>query len=102
MVRWVLIPVTVIAVMLGLTSACAAPTPETIEKEVVKEVPVEEAVEVEKEVEVPDEEAVEVEKEVVTFMVWPADDFEEQALEKMVERFQEIHPGIKVEMIVLR
>lgn len=101
MVRWILISMTVIAVVLGLASACAAPTSETIEQEVVKEVPVEEVVEVEK-VEVPVEEAVEVEKAVVTFMVWPADDFEEQALEKMVERFHEIHPDIQVEMIVLR
>ncbi len=38
----------------------------------------------------------------VTFMVWAEDDFEEGALLEMVVRFEETHPWINVDLIIVR
>jgi ABC-type glycerol-3-phosphate transport system substrate-binding protein len=90
MARRILILTAVIVVVLALRIvACAPPpTPEVVEK-VVKETVV-----VEKEVPAP-------EPEVVTFMTWAEDDFEKKALQEMVSRFEETHPGIQVKLEIV-
>lgn len=39
--------------------------------------------------------------EEITVRLWAADDFEEQAIRAMVERFRKLHPEITVHLIVV-
>ena len=98
-----------VAVVASFVTACAQPTPEVIEKEVVveKEVPVTVEVEKEKIVEkevvktvvVEKEVPVEVEKTVVEF--WTTDNEEERVTvyEAVAERFMAEHPEVDVRIV---
>jgi len=99
----------VVAVLASFVAACAAPTPQVIEKEVVVEKPVVQTVVVEKEkivekevvktVEVVKEVPVEVEKTVVDF--WTTDNEEErvEVYEAIADRFMAEHPNIDVRIV---
>jgi multiple sugar transport system substrate-binding protein/raffinose/stachyose/melibiose transport system substrate-binding protein len=81
-----------------LLGACAAPTPQVVEKEVVKTVEVEkeviktEIVEVEKQVEV----EVPVEKQKLIYNSYQSDPEPRQADEEIVQMFMEANPNIEV------
>ncbi len=87
------------AVLASFVAACAAPTPQVIEKEVIveKEVPV--TVEVVKEVVVEKEVPVEIEKTVVEF--WTTDNEEERVTvyEAVAAAFMVEHPKIDVRIV---
>jgi ABC-type glycerol-3-phosphate transport system substrate-binding protein len=74
--------------------ACAAPeaVQQTVEVQEVEKT-IQETVVVEKEVEVPSKE--------ITVRAWAADEFEEQAIHNMVDRFRELYPEITVHLIVV-
>jgi multiple sugar transport system substrate-binding protein len=85
----------VVGVLVSFVAACAAPTPEVIEKEVVVEKPVVQTVVVEKE--------KVVEKEVVKTVVefWTTDNEEERVdvYEAVAERFMAEHPKVDVRIV---
>jgi ABC-type glycerol-3-phosphate transport system substrate-binding protein len=96
----------VLALVVSALAACAAPTPEVVEKEVVVEKPVVETVIVEKEVvvekpvvetvEVSKEVEVPVEKRLVIYNSMHGDPVPREADEELVQMFEEANPGIDV------
>ncbi len=95
-----------VATILGSLAACAAPTPEVIEKEVIveKEVPVTVEVEKEKVVEkkvietvvVEKEREVEVSKKIVIYNSYMTDPGAREADAEQVQMFMNANPGIEV------
>jgi multiple sugar transport system substrate-binding protein len=102
----------VVAVLASFVAACAAPTPEVIEKEVIVEKPVIQTVVVEKEkiVEKPVVETVVVEKEVpvevekTLIEFWSTDDEEDRVVmyEAIAAKFMAEHPDVLVHIVPIK
>ena len=102
MARRILIRMAAIVVVLALLIvACGpAPTPEVIEKVVKETVVVEKEVEVTKVVEKEVVVTASPEPGMVTFVSWAEEEFEQEAIEKMLEAF-EADTGVTVEFIIV-